>query len=467
MKIVAVTSCPTGIAHTYMAAEALEMAAKELGYDIKVETQGSVGAENVLTDEEIDQADAVIIAASTKVGTDRFVGKKLLEVGVQEAIKDAKGLIQEALKAKPVTGIDNVDVLKAERREKRSGPYKHLLTGVSYMIPFVVAGGISIAISFLWGYKAFDPTDPSYNVWADAFMTLGGGSGAFGLIVPILAGYMAFSIADRPGLVPGMVGGMLANAIGAGFLGGIVAGFLAGYTVLGIKYLFLDVIKLPKSFQGLMPILILPLFSTVITGLIMFFVIGKPFAWLNTAMTNALASMQEGSAIVLGLVIGLMMAFDMGGPVNKAAYTFGVGLIASGVTAPMAAVMAAGMTPPLGLALATLVRKQLFTRAEREAGKAAWVLGASFITEGAIPFASADPLRVIPSIMVGSGITGALSMAFNCTLAVPHGGIFVMFIPGVVTKLGLYIVAILIGTVVTTAMIILMKTYWKKKQPKE
>lgn len=463
MKIVAVTSCPTGIAHTYMAAEALEMAAKELGHTIKVETMGSMGAENVLTDEEIEDADVVIIASSVKVPKERFVGKKVLEVGVQEAIKDAKGLFDQAKKAQVTSAVENIAEIKAERKEKTTGAYKHLLTGVSFMIPFVVAGGISIAISFIWGYKAYDPTDPSHNIFAEAFMTFGGGNGAFGLMVPILAGYIAYSIADRPGLVPGMVGGMMANSVGAGFLGGIAGGFLAGYVILGLKWLFLDAMKLPKNFQGLMPILILPLFSVVIVGLSMFFIIGKPFAWINTQLVKVLSNMQEGSAILLGLIIGLMMAFDMGGPVNKAAYAFGTGLITSGVTAPMAAVMAAGMTPPLGLALATVIRKNLFTRAEREAGKAAWVLGASFITEGAIPFASADPLRVIPSIMVGSGVTGALSMAFGCTLGVPHGGVFVMFIPGIVHNLVLYLVAIVIGTIVTSIMIIMMKTVWKKK----
>ncbi|MGH2331517.1 PTS fructose transporter subunit IIC [Thermoanaerobacter mathranii] len=446
-KVVAVTACPTGIAHTYMAAENLQMAAKEMGVDIKVETQGSIGAENQLTEEDIKAADAVIIAAATKVDKSRFAGKPILEVPVEEAIKNAKGLIEKALKMeKPKDYVEKVEEIHRERSAQRTGAYKHLMTGVSYMIPFVVAGGILIALSFFWGYKAFEVegTLP----WA--LMKIGGGS-AFALMVPILSGYIAFSIADRPGLVPGMVGGMLAVSTGAGFLGGIISGFLAGYTIVYLKRL----IKLPKTLEGLMPILILPVLSTLIVGLLMIYVIGSPMKAIMTSLTAWLTGMSSTNAVIFGAILGLMMAFDMGGPVNKTAYTFATGLLASNVFAPMAAVMAAGMTPPLGLALATVLFRDRFTKEEIEAGKAAWVLGASFITEGAIPFAAADPFRVIPSIMVGSAVTGALSMLFHIELRAPHGGIFV--IPIAVSNPFLYIGAIAVGTVVTALMIALLK----------
>lgn len=446
-KIVAVTACPTGIAHTYMAAENLQMAAKEMGVDIKVETQGSIGAENQLTEEDIKAADAVIIAAATKVDKSRFAGKPVLEVPVEDAIKDAKGLIEKALKMeKPKDYVEKVEEIHKERSAQRTGAYKHLMTGVSYMIPFVVAGGILIALSFFWGYKAFEVegTLP----WA--LMKIGGGS-AFALMVPILSGYIAFSIADRPGLVPGMVGGMLAVSTGAGFLGGIISGFLAGYTIVYLKRL----IKLPKTLEGLMPILILPVLSTLIVGLLMIYVIGSPMKAIMTSLTDWLTGMSSTNAVIFGAILGLMMAFDMGGPVNKTAYTFATGLLASNVFAPMAAVMAAGMTPPLGLALATALFKNRFTKEEIEAGKAAWVLGASFITEGAIPFAAADPFRVIPSIMVGSAVTGALSMLFHIELRAPHGGIFV--IPIAVSNPLLYIGVIAVGTVVTALMVALLK----------
>ncbi|ADH61830.1 PTS system, fructose subfamily, IIC subunit [Thermoanaerobacter mathranii subsp. mathranii str. A3] len=446
-KVVAVTACPTGIAHTYMAAENLQMAAKEMGVDIKVETQGSIGAENQLTEEDIKAADAVIIAAATKVDKSRFAGKPILEVSVEEAIKNAKGLIEKALKMeKPKDYVEKVEEIHRERSAQRTGAYKHLMTGVSYMIPFVVAGGILIALSFFWGYKAFEVegTLP----WA--LMKIGGGS-AFALMVPILSGYIAFSIADRPGLVPGMVGGMLAVSTGAGFLGGIISGFLAGYTIVYLKRL----IKLPKTLEGLMPILILPVLSTLIVGLLMIYVIGSPMKAIMTSLTAWLTGMSSTNAVIFGAILGLMMAFDMGGPVNKTAYTFATGLLASNVFAPMAAVMAAGMTPPLGLALATVLFRDRFTKEEIEAGKAAWVLGASFITEGAIPFAAADPFRVIPSIMVGSAVTGALSMLFHIELRAPHGGIFV--IPIAVSNPLLYIGAIAVGTVVTALMIAVLK----------
>lgn len=450
MKLVAITSCPTGIAHTYMAAEALEMTAKEMDIEIKVETQGSVGAENQLTQEDIREAKVVIIAADTNVSKERFAGKTIIEVPVKDAIKDAKGLLQRAIdmKIEEKNNLEQVSKIEEKSAEKK-GPYKHLMTGVSYMIPFVAAGGILIAISFAFGILAFKEE----GTIAAALMNIGGGS-AFALMVPILAGFIAFSIADRPGLVPGMVGGMLASSSGAGFLGGIVAGFLAGYTIEFLK----KTIKLPKSLAGLMPVIILPVLSSLVVGLVMIFVIGKPVSAINVAMSTWLTNLSGVNSALLGIIIGLMMAFDMGGPVNKAAYAFGVGTLVAGQTSMvMAAVMAAGITPPLGIALATVIAKRKFTLEQREAGKAVWALGAAFITEGAIPFAAADPIKVIPSVMVGGAVAGSLSMVFKAAIAVPHGGIFVLLIPNAVTNVGAYIASILAGTIVTAVMISLLK----------
>lgn len=446
MKLLAVTSCPTGIAHTYMAAEALQMAAKELGVEIKVETYGSIGVENEITEEEVRDAHAVIIAADTKVDKAKFERIPILEATVQEAIKNPKKLIEEAMKLENnKEHIEKVIQPREKKGQGKKGPYQHLMTGVSYMIPFVVAGGILIAISFAFGIHAAD--NEGTFPWA---LSLIGGGSAFALMIPVLSGFIAYSIADRPGLVPGMIGGMLSSQIGAGFLGGIIAGFLAGYTIVLLK----KWIKLPKSMEGLMPVFILPLLSSLIVGLLMIYVIGTPVAAMNAGLSNWLDNLQEGSAIVLGLVLGLMMAFDMGGPINKAAYTFGVGTIAAGQPSlVMAAVMAAGMTPPLGIGIATLLYKNKFTKEEKEAGKAALVLGISFITEGAIPFAAADPIRVIPSLMVGSGVAGALTMLFKVKLAVPHGGVFVLPIPNAVEGVFPYTVAILIGALITAIMV--------------
>ncbi|SES86151.1 PTS fructose transporter subunit IIC [Anaerobranca gottschalkii] len=446
-KLVAVTSCPTGIAHTYMAAESLEKAAKELGYTIKVETQGSAGAENVLTEEEIEQAHAVIIAAATNVAKDRFEGKTIIEVGISEAIKNPQEVIKKAVESEKKDFVKTVKEVKEKR--PKTGFYKHLMTGVSNMIPLVVAGGIIIAISFAFGYDAFQE-----GGLPGALMDIGGG-GAFALMIPILAGFIAYSIADRPGLAPGLVGGLLAAKVGAGFLGGIIAGFLAGYIVEFLKKLFSG---LPKWADGLKPVLIYPLLSVLAVGLLMIYVIGKPISYVMDSLTLWLEGLQGANAAILGLVLGLMMAFDMGGPVNKVAYAFGVGLIEAGVTAPMAAIMAAGMTPPLGLALATVLFKDKFNQEEREAGKAAWVLGISFITEGAIPFAAADPLRVIPSIMAGSAVAGALSMIFGCTLRAPHGGIFVV---PFIEKPFMYLIALAIGSVVTAFLVSSLKALKK------
>ena len=449
MKIIAVTSCPTGIAHTYMAAEALQIAAKEMGHEMKVETQGSVGAENVITEADLKSADALILAIDTNIDKSRFQGIPVVEVSVKEAIKDAKGLITKALEAKPSGVKKELVEEKSENGGKgKSGVYKHLMTGVSFMIPFVVAGGLLIAFSFAFGIHAADEK----GTLAAALMTIGGS--AFGLMVPILAGYIAYSIADRPGIVPGMVGGMIANSLGTGFLGGLLAGFLAGYVINLIR----KVIKLPRSFEGLMPVLILPVLSSLIVGLILIFVLGGPVKSINDAMLSWLDGMSGTNAVLLGGILGVMMAADMGGPINKAAYTFGAATIAQGApSGVMAAVMAAGMVPPLAIALSTVIAKNKYTVEEREAGKANWALGASFITEGAIPFAAADPLRVIPSMMVGSALAGALSMLFGATLAVPHGGIFVLPIPNAVGNLPMYILAIVIGSAVGGIMLSALK----------
>ena len=451
-RLVGVTSCPTGIAHTFMAAEALRKAAAALGHEIKVETQGSVGAKNVLTPEEIEQADAVIVAADAYVDTLRFAGKRLYETSTKQALHNGIAAVQAALdlpEPKKTDYVGKVKQLKKARSTTRTGPYKHLMTGVSYMLPVVVAGGLLIALAFAFGGIYAGDAKGTFG-WA--LMQIGGAT-AFALFVPVLAGFISYSIADRPGITPGLIGGMLATTVGAGFLGGIVAGFIAGYLTQFLN----NIIKLPDNLQGLKPVLILPLISTLIVGLLMIFVIGPPVKVALNGLEAWLSGLQQGSALLLGLILGAMMAFDMGGPVNKAAYTFSVGLLSSKIYAPMAAVMAAGMVPPLGLALAATLFKNRFTADEREASKAAFVLGISFITEGAIPFAARDPFRVIPSIMVGSGVTGALSMLFGAQLLVPHGGIFVLLIPNAVTQLSLYVLAIAVGTVATAAMLFFIK----------
>lgn len=478
--LVGITSCPTGIAHTFMAAEGLERGAQELGHTIKVETQGSVGAQNTLTDADVRRARVVIIAADTKVDLSRFAGKPVYETSTNAAIKDGQGVVKAAL-AKAGQGstgpatqaaksdyIAEVQAAKTARSQSRSGPYKHLLTGVSYMIPFVVAGGILIALAFaIGGYKiAFYDTsnltvlttgfasNPLRSIGAALFVA--GAKAGFLLYIPILAGFISYSIADRPGIAPGMIGGVLAGLTGTGFLGAIIAGFLAGYVVYWLN----RAIRLPRNLAGIMPVLVLPLLGSVIVALIMLYVVATPVSFINQSLLNGLKGLQGANAAVLGLIIGLMMGFDMGGPVNKAAYAFSTGLLLdphNPVFLPMAAAMAAGMTPPLGLALATVLFKNRFTHDEREAGKAAWVLGASFITEGAIPFAAEDPFRVIPSSMVGSAVAGLLTAFFGIGLHVPHGGIWVIFIPGVISNVPLYLLAIVAGTLVTAGMLYILK----------
>jgi len=448
-KIVAITSCPTGIAHTFMAAEGLQQAAPALGYEIRVETQGSVGAQTPLTAEEIAAADLVLIAADKQVDLSRFGGKKVFQSGTKPAINDGKNLITRAFAE--ATLQSGAKAASAPAAGQKVGPYKHLMSGVSFMIPFVTAGGLLIALSFAFG--GIYATDPSHaHTFAGSLFEIGA-KAAFVLFVPVLGGYISYSIADRPGLAPGMIGGLLASLLGAGFLGAIVAGFIAGY---GTMYLN-RWIKLPRSLEGLKPVLILPLLGTLLTGLLMVYVVGTPVADILAYLTNFLKSMQGSSAIVLGLLLGAMMAFDMGGPVNKAAYAFSVGLLSAQIYTPMAAVMAAGMTPPIAIAIATKLFPGRFSEAERESGTATGVLGLSFITEGAIPFAARDPFRVIPCTVAGSAVAGAISMVANVQLKVPHGGIFVLPIPDAVTHLGFYVVALLAGTAVTTAMLGILK----------
>ena len=449
-RIVAITSCPTGIAHTFMAAEGLTEGARQLGYDIHVETQGSVGAGNPLSAQDIADADIVLIAADREVDRSRFAGKRVFASNTKPAITGGAALIERALAEASVQGGAASADAPAETTQ-RAGPYKHLMTGVSFMLPFVVAGGLLIALAFaLGGIHAND--DAVAGTLAHALFTIGA-KGGFALIVPALAGYIAFSIADRPGIAPGMIGGMLAANLGAGFLGGIAAGFIAGYGVDALN----RAIPLPKNLQGLKPVLILPLLGTLLTGLLMIYAVGTPVAAALAFLTEWLRAMQGSSAVALGLILGSMMAFDMGGPVNKAAYAFSVGLIASQVYTPMAAVMAAGMTPPLGIALATRLFANRFTADEREAGSAAAVLGLAFVSEGAIPFAARDPLRVIPSLMAGSATAGAISMAFGVELRVPHGGIFVLPIPGAVTHLAGYALALVAGTLVSALLVGVLK----------
>ncbi|XDF34847.1 fructose-specific PTS transporter subunit EIIC [Paracidovorax avenae] len=460
LRIVAITSCPTGVAHTFMAAEALEQGARALGHTIKVETQGSVGAQNALTAGEIAGADLVVIAADTQVNRDRFVGKRLYATSTKAAIHDAAAVFAQAraqaqawgasASPAPVAGGTAAAPATAGKRES-SGAYKHLMTGVSFMLPFVVAGGLLIALAFaLGGIYVYDDAHKGTLGWV-LFQV--GAKAGFALMLPALAGYIAYSIADRPGIAPGMIGGMLAGTVGAGFLGAIAAGFIAGYAVHWLNRF----IRLPRGLDGLKPVLILPLLGAAIVGVLMMMVIGAPMAAVMGALTDWLKGLQTGSAVLLGVILGAMMAFDMGGPVNKAAYVFSTTLIASGVANPMAAAMAAGMTPPLGIALACWLFKSRFTAEEREASKASAVLGLAFITEGAIPFVARDPLRVIPACVLGSAVAGGLSMAWNIGLQAPHGGVFVLAIPNAVNHVVPYAAAILAGTVVTALALGVLK----------
>ena len=461
--IVAVTACPTGIAHTYMAAEAIEKKAKELGYQVKVETRGSGGAKNVLTDDEIAKAAGVIVACDTNVPTDRFDGKKVIECQVSDGINKAEELVKRI-------AAGDAPVFKASGKKEASHSsvggkesighqiYKHLMNGVSHMLPFVVGGGILIAIAFLIDGFSVDlnslPADQRANfgtITQAAAMFKGIGGTAFGFMLPILAGFIAMSIADRPGLAVGFVGGSIAANGTSGFLGALVAGFVAGYIVLLLKKIFS---KLPESLDGMKPVLLYPLLGIFIVGVIMQFVVEPPIGALNTAINNGLNGLNGASAVVLGVLLGGMMAVDMGGPVNKAAYVFGTASIAAGNYNIMAAVMIGGMVPPIAIALATIFFKNKFTAEERKAGPTNFIMGLSFITEGAIPFAASDPLHVLPACVVGSAVAGGLSMAFGCTLMAPHGGIFV--VPTIGNPL-MYLVALVIGAFIACGLLGLLK----------
>ncbi|MDP5253052.1 MULTISPECIES: PTS fructose-like transporter subunit IIB [unclassified Vibrio] len=444
-NVVAITACPTGVAHTFMAAEALEEEGKKRGYKIKVETRGSVGAKNQLTAEEIAQADLVIIAADIEVPLERFDGKKLYRTKTGPALKKTAAEMDNAWEQASVYHHSGA---KETSSSESKGVYQHLMTGVSHMLPVVVAGGLIIALSFVFGIEAFKEE----GTLAAALMTIGGGS-AFALMIPVLAGFIAFSIADRPGLAPGLIGGMLASTINAGFLGGIAAGFIAGYSAKALA----QWIKLPVSMESLKPILIIPFVASLFTGLVMIYIVGSPVASIMAAMTEFLNSMGSTNAVLLGIILGAMMCFDLGGPVNKAAYTFGVGLLASQQYLPMAAIMAAGMVPALGMGLATFMAKKKFDKSEQEAGKASFVLGLCFISEGAIPFAAKDPMRVIPACMLGGATTGALSMLIGAKLMAPHGGLFVLFIPGAISPAIMYLATIALGSVITAVTYSLLK----------
>ncbi|UTL91961.1 PTS fructose-like transporter subunit IIB [Pseudomonas fluorescens] len=447
VRIVAVTACPTGVAHTFMAAEALQQAAQQRGYQLTVETQGSVGARNPLSAQAIAEADVVLLAADIEVPTARFAGKRIYRCGTGIALKQPHATLEKALVEAKVENVGDAASAAPAKGEK-TGVYKHLLTGVSFMLPMVVAGGLLIALSFVFGIEAYKQP----GTLPAALMQIGG-EAAFKLMVPLLAGYIAWSIADRPGLAPGMIGGLLASTLGAGFIGGIVAGFLAGYSAKAIARWA----RLPSSLEALKPILIIPLLASLFTGLVMIYVVGQPVAAMLEGLTHFLDSMGTTNAILLGLLLGGMMCVDLGGPINKAAYAFSVGLLASSSYAPMAATMAAGMVPPIGLGIATFLARRKFAQSEREAGKAALALGLCFISEGAIPFAAKDPLRVIPASIAGGALTGALSMYFGCKLMAPHGGLFVLLIPNAINHALLYLLAIVAGSLVTAVVYAVIK----------
>ena len=447
-NIVAVTACPTGVAHTFMSAEAIETYAKQQGWQVKVETRGQVGAGNEITAEEVAAADLVFVAADIDVPLDKFKGKLMYRTSTGLALKKTAQEFDKAFKAAKIYEGSATSAAKTEERSEKKGVYKHLMTGVSHMLPLVVAGGLLIAISFMFGIEAFKDENIAGGL-PKALMDIGGGA-AFHLMIAVFAGYVAFSIADRPGLAVGLIGGMLATTAGAGILGGIIAGFLAGYVVKGLN----SAIQLPPSLTSLKPILILPLLGTLIVGLAMIYVINPPVAKIMAALSDWLKSLGDINAIVLGVIIGAMMCIDMGGPVNKAAYTFSVGMLASQVFTPMAAAMAAGMVPPIGMAIATWLARNKFTANQRDAGKASFVLGLCFISEGALPFVAADPLRVIISCVIGGATAGAISMSLGIALQAPHGGLFV--VPFVSEPL-MYLAAIAIGSVVTGVIYALIK----------
>lgn len=449
MKIIGITACPTGIAHTYMSAEKLEVTARDLGYEAKFETQGA-RTENVLTAEEIKSADAIILAVDKDIDTSRFAGRKIKRVSTSRAIKEPEKVIEEAL-----ANVGTIEISadkKNDSQERKSGIYNHFMNGVNYMLPFVIAGGIIIALSFAFGITASDPKSDDYNALAGALSTIGGGT-AFAMMVPALGAGIASSIAGKAGFASGIVAGLLAANGGSGFLGGMIGGLLAGY----LTDILANKINVKQQLAAIYQLIVVPLVSILIIGLAMVFLIDKPIAWVLDALTGWLNGLGNTSGLMFGLLIGIMMAADMGGPINKSISTFSIGLMSAGVNAPIAACMAAGMTPPLGLALATLLFKNKFTKEERTSGQSCWILGASYITEGAIPFAVADPIRVIPSLMLGSATAAGISMAAGVTSMAPHGGIWVMLIPNVMNNLPMYLLAIVAGTLVTAIAVGLLK----------
>lgn len=445
--LVAVTACPTGIAHTYMAAENLEKAAQKLGYQIKVETNGSVGIENALTEADIAAAEAVIVAADTKVNMSRFVGKPVCFTRVSRGIKEPEKLIHSALSSPPWRDESNDKVSDAP--VAKPGIYATLMNGVSNMLPFVIAGGILIAISFFWGINSSNPQDASYNNFAHIIHSIGGA--AFTLFIPVLSGYIAYAISDRPAFAPGMVGGLLANTGGSGFLGAILAGFIAGYTIRMLRYAFRG---LPKSFEGVKSVLLYPLIGVFIVGFITVAMVEPMMSQINGWVVHYLNQLGSTNKLFLGFVIGAMLAADLGGPINKAAYLFSIGVLASGNHYVMAAAVASGMVPSLAVALAATISRKKFTRSQCEAAKANYVLGLSFIAEGAIPFAASNPLVILPSLIVGSGIAGALAMLFNATYPAPHGGVFVLPVVGHPL---LFLLSTLVGVIVSTSLILFFK----------
>ncbi|WP_207871865.1 PTS system, fructose-specific IIA component [Enterococcus sp. DIV2402] len=451
--LIGITGCMTGIAHTYMAAEALKTAAKNRGMRAKIQTNGANSPENILTVEDVNQANAIIVAHDVEIDTSIFKSKKFVDVPVKKAINEADKLIDLALSYKntkeQISKKDNFSD-KAKKSTKFNF-YKHIMSGVSYMLPFVVVGGIFIAISFMFGIYASDPNSDQYNIFAHFFSQVGGEAG-FALMVPVLAGYIGYSISSKQALAPSMIGGMLANIGGSGFLGGMIAGFIGGFST---KLIMKSMSKIPKNFQGLISVLVVPLISTFIVGAFMFFILNTPMSMLNNFLENWLSGLTGANAVLLGALLAGMMASDMGGPINKTGSAFGLAMFAANIFEPSAALMVGGMVPPLGIALATTFFKSKFTEQERDAGKACYVLGASFITEGAIPFAAADPIRMIPANIIGAAIGGALSMGLNISLRAPHGGIFV--IPIAANKPIIYIGCILIGSIITCLIIGFLK----------
>lgn len=449
--IVAVTACPTGIAHTYMAADALKKSAQKQNLTIKVETNGADGPKNILSDQEIKNAKVVIVASDRDLDLSRFNNKMMYSTSAGHAVRKADEVIKQAL----THGKLYASKESTSLGDTKKGVYGQLMTGVSYMLPFVVGGGILIALSFLFGINASDPNSPDFNPIAQFFHILGA-QGAFALMVPVMAGYIGFGIAERPALMPAMVGGYLAVNSGGGFLGGLLAGFIGGYAIVLLKKVFS---LLPKQLDGLKPVLFYPVFGLLLTGIVLLPILGYVSA-INSSVNNFLNSMSSGNLVLLGALLAGMMAVDMGGPVNKAAFTFGIAAIQAGNNLPHAAVMAGGMVPPLGIALATTFFRKKFTLAERESGLTCYIMGACFITESAIPFAVSDPIRIIPACIIGSAIAGALSMFFGCELPAPHGGIFVF---PLVKHVFMYIISILIGSIITGSIIGIMKN--KIKEP--